>query len=146
MKNNIMRLLSRSISVLLVTTLITSVFAVSTYAENNDADPITVVSLGDSYSSGEGIPPFYGQTDPQGKQLPIQKKITDNDWLAHRSPKGWPSLLKFPDSGETLGHYKVDSVNKALKYNSTTRKNCSACRLSHSQKSDYTLACSIRCV
>ncbi len=117
MKNNIMRLLSRSISVLLVTTLITSVFAVSTYAENNDADPITVVSLGDSYSSGEGIPPFYGQTDPQGKQLPIQKKITDNDWLAHRSPKGWPSLLKFPDSGETLGHYKVDSVNKALKYN-----------------------------
>lgn len=117
MKNNIMRLLSRSISVLLVTTLITSVFAVSTYAENNDADPITVVSLGDSYSSGEGIPPFYGQTDSQGKQLPIQKKITDNDWLAHRSPKSWPSLLKFPDSDETLGHYKVDSVNKALKYN-----------------------------
>ena len=33
-----------------------------TYADN-DIEPVIMVSLGDSYSSGEGIEEFYGQND-----------------------------------------------------------------------------------
>ena len=47
-----------------------------------------VVSLGDSYSSGEGIEPFFGQDKDSAE------KVEDEDWLAHRSKKAWSSLLK----------------------------------------------------
>ena len=47
-----------------------------------------VVSLGDSYSSGEGIEPFFGQDKDSAD------KVEDEDWLAHRSKKAWSSLLK----------------------------------------------------
>ena len=47
-----------------------------------------VVSLGDSYSSGEGIEPFFGQEKDSAD------KVKDEDWLAHRSKKAWSSLLK----------------------------------------------------
>ena len=46
-----------------------------------------VVSLGDSYASGEGIEPFFGQ-DKASK-----KKVEDEDWLAHRSQKAWSGML-----------------------------------------------------
>ena len=48
-----------------------------------------VVSLGDSYSSGEGVPPFYDQD---------KKRDTKNnkDWLAHRSTKSWSGKLRVP--------------------------------------------------
>ena len=49
-----------------------------------------IVSLGDSYASGEGIEPFYGQNNP------IQVKADDNDWLAHRSMKAWSGMLTLP--------------------------------------------------
>ena len=44
-----------------------------------------IVSLGDSYSSGEGIEPFINQDKPD--------KYTDHDFLAHRSEKSWPGRL-----------------------------------------------------
>ena len=43
-----------------------------------------MVSMGDSYSSGEGIPPFYGE------------RYSD-DWLAHRSQNSWPGMLVLPN-------------------------------------------------
>lgn len=46
-----------------------------------------IVSLGDSFSSGEGIPPFYGQDDT------LQNKVNNQDWLSHRSQKSWPGQL-----------------------------------------------------
>lgn len=49
-----------------------------------------VVSLGDSYSSGEGIEPFYGQ------DAEMAVKSRDPDWLAHRSEKSWPGMLTLP--------------------------------------------------
>ena len=51
-----------------------------------DDKPI-IVSLGDSYSSGEGIEPFYGQDKP------TKEKVKDQDWLAHRSEKAWGGML-----------------------------------------------------
>ena len=67
--------------------------------------PIVVVSLGDSYSAGEGIEPFYGQNLKWGE------KVNCQDWLAHRSEQSWPGLLKVPGTqGELLLDYKATGV------------------------------------
>ena len=49
-----------------------------------------IVSLGDSYSSGEGIEPFYGQ------DADMAEKCLNPDWLAHRSEISWPGMLTLP--------------------------------------------------
>ena len=49
-----------------------------------------LVALGDSYTSGEGIEPFYGQN------APFSEKLKNPDWLAHRSEKSWPGMLRLP--------------------------------------------------
>lgn len=103
MKNNIIRLMSRSLSIVLATTLIITGLSVNVYADNNISDPVIMVSLGDSYSSGEGIEPFYGQ----GKSL--SNKVKDENWLAHRSQKSWPSLLEVPGLQGTMSDYNVDT-------------------------------------
>lgn len=51
------------------------------YAAEDENKQKIMVSLGDSYSSGEGIEPFYGQNEK------ISKKVNNPDWLAHRSEK-----------------------------------------------------------
>ncbi len=69
------------------------------------SDPLIVVSLGDSYSSGEGIEPFYGQSKD------FFEKVEDENWLAHRSRKSWPGLLDFSEYYDniegTLSGYNV---------------------------------------
>lgn len=46
-----------------------------------------VVSLGDSYSSGEGNPPYCDT------RFTNAQKVQSYDWLAHRSENSWPSQL-----------------------------------------------------
>ena len=96
----------RSISALLVLALVISMVPLDVSAENNSvsntsADRVVVVSLGDSYSAGEGIEPFYGQ------EKALAERVLDNDWLAHRSTKSWPSLLKIPGTSGTTGESRV---------------------------------------
>lgn len=57
-------------------------------AQATHEDPI-VVSLGDSYSSGEGNELYYNQIYPGDK-------TKDYDWLAHRSMYSWPGQLVVP--------------------------------------------------
>ena len=52
--------------------------------EIDDGLPV-VVSLGDSYSSGEGCDPYYGQD--------ADDKYSEEDWYAHRSELSWPGRL-----------------------------------------------------
>ena len=81
--------------------------SLSTSAVENE-DPFIVVSLGDSYSSGESIEPFFGQT----KEMSL--KVKDKNWLAHRSTRSWPSLLKVPGVtlyDTSLTNYWVDIFN-----------------------------------
>lgn len=60
--------------------------------------PSTVmVSMGDSYSAGEGIPPYYGQQNALGLDRSVQEKMTSQDFLSHRSTRSWSSRLKLPD-------------------------------------------------
>lgn len=79
------------LSIVAVISLMTSVVSAS------ETTPI-MVSLGDSYSSGEGIPPFYGQ------DADAASKVTDQDWLAHRSSSSWASMLELPSVGKMGDH------------------------------------------
>ncbi len=69
---------------------------VSAAETNGDGGSGVVVSLGDSFSSGEGIPEFYNQN------LHVKEKTKFSDWLAHRSTKSWPGQLKVPGVSGTL--------------------------------------------
>ncbi len=49
---------------------------------------LVIVSLGDSYSSGEGIEPYYAQD--------AASRYSSLDFLAHRSERSWPGQLTLP--------------------------------------------------
>ena len=57
----------------------------------NESDRV-IVSLGDSFSSGEGIDNFYDYN------LPIVDKVKSQDWLSHRSQNSWSGKLTLKDS------------------------------------------------
>ncbi|MBE6807245.1 MAG: VWA domain-containing protein [Ruminococcaceae bacterium] len=59
----------------------------ATTMPNNSKGSGIIVSLGDSYSAGEGVEEFYDQ------KLTLSKKVESQDWLSHRSTKSWPGLL-----------------------------------------------------
>ena len=62
--------------------------------------PRVLVALGDSYTAGEGIEPYYGQN------APMPEKCKDPDWLAHRSENGWPGLLTLPGVEGVLAEHR----------------------------------------
>lgn len=57
-----------------------------------------IVSLGDSFSSGEGIDDFYDC------DLPLKEKVNSLDWLAHRSQNSWPGMLTLPSVSDTMAN------------------------------------------
>ena len=77
------------------------------YADDGKGN-IIVVSMGDSYSSGEGIEPFYGQYSYD------EKKTENPDWLAHRSVLSWPGRLVFPELGVPLKDAPRGSYNNGI--------------------------------
>ncbi len=103
------RCIFRILSVLVLCGLVSG-FSLKSRAEKEESsennDPVIIVTLGDSYSSGEGVLPFYGQDQE------AEVKVRDNDWLAHRSTKSWSSLLEIPtsDGGSSgpIGQYRED--------------------------------------
>ena len=62
-----------------------------------------IVSLGDSYSSGEGVEPFYGQ------DADIREKVQNPDWLAHRSEAAWPGLLTLDGVDGTMKDHRGEN-------------------------------------
>lgn len=94
------KMISRIVcSILTGVLLFSSMGTFSAAEETEDNRDHIIVSLGDSYASGEGIPPFYGQD-----------KINDSfyfkptDWLAHRSTNSWPGMLSLPSVGVMSEH------------------------------------------
>ena len=67
-----------------------------------DGGPV-IVSLGDSYSGGEGLEPFYGQ------DAEMAVKCQDPDWLAHRSGKCWPGMLTLPGVEGTMKDHRGEN-------------------------------------
>lgn len=74
--------------VLMLLSCLVAVNAESTDAAADSKGSRIMVSLGDSYASGEGIEPFYGQSKS------TKNKVQNEDWLAHRSEKSWSGMLK----------------------------------------------------
>lgn len=85
-----------AVSICSVAILFSMLSLPSLAAENDSGQSQIMVSLGDSYSSGEGIEPFYGQ------EKDISDKIYDYDWLAHRSQNSWPGMLTLPAVNGTM--------------------------------------------
>ena len=80
---------------------------------SENSDPFIVVSLGDSFSSGEGIDDFYGH------DLPLAERVQYEDWLAHRSENSWPGLLKIPgitEDNKTLADYRTNGTNSNIQW------------------------------
>ena len=67
--------------------LLDSIPAFAADSSDQENDMPVVVSLGDSYSAGEGVQPYYGQKSSD--------KHTCEDWITHRSSSAWPGLLKY---------------------------------------------------
>ncbi|MCD8181231.1 MAG: VWA domain-containing protein [Firmicutes bacterium] len=92
----------KSLKILFLTVLTVSILSTSFAAlAEKTLEPIVIdlpvmVSLGDSYSSGEGIPPFFGQ-DAQ-----VSQKVRNDDWLAHRSQKSWPGRMTLQGINGTM--------------------------------------------
>ena len=61
-----------------------------------------IVSMGDSYSAGEGIPPFIGQKNALHIDRPLKDRVQDENWLAHRSTRSWPGRLQLPGMSDTM--------------------------------------------
>lgn len=59
-----------------------------------------IVSLGDSYSSGEGMPPFYGEDDQSSNGRAYE------DRTAHRSITAWSGMLTLPGLTGTMSDYR----------------------------------------
>lgn len=91
----------KSLIVIFMSILCVAVMNTVAKAETADGHKI-VVSLGDSFSSGEGIEKFYDQDKD------LKDKVKSQDWLAHRSTESWPGRLKVTglENDETLADKK----------------------------------------
>ena len=65
-------------------------------AEVDKTSDRIIVSMGDSYSSGEGIDDFYDHN------LPFAERIKSEDWLAHRSQNSWGGQLRLTNVDGTM--------------------------------------------
>jgi lysophospholipase L1-like esterase len=95
----IKNILTRVIILLLSISVLLQSQSICVYAEEIEEHQI-MVSLGDSYSSGEGIEPFYGQYNDKSE------KVKNPDWLAHRSKYSWPGMLTLPRNEGTMNDNK----------------------------------------
>lgn len=91
----IKKILTRVIISLLFISVLLQSQSICVYAEEIEEHQI-MVSVGDSYSSGEGIEPFYGQSDDKSE------KVKNPDWIAHRSKNAWPGMLTLPRNEGTM--------------------------------------------
>lgn len=110
MKNSINNVIKKMFSAMLASTILLSTIEINEtilYA-NDSQDKVVVVSLGDSYSSGEGIEPFYGQ------EKSLKEKVKDVNWLAHRSTKSWPGLVKIPGIDGTMKDYWSEDSDSSV--------------------------------
>jgi hypothetical protein len=81
-------------SLLFVASLLLGVKARFAIAEEEeDSRNLIIVSIGDSYASGEGIPPFYGQEDAKKANIQNGYMTKPVGWLAHRSVHSWEGML-----------------------------------------------------
>lgn len=79
--------------------ILTNILVVVPVSAASSSDMPVVVSLGDSFSSGESIEPYYGQDSAD--------KYYCEDWIAHRSTQAWAGLIEY--KGVKLNTVKATS-------------------------------------
>ena len=114
MKTNKTLLVVKVLSLLITISFVLTTFIIPSGAVSPDSnDPRVMVSLGDSYASGESIEQFYGQ------EKDLKERVKDHNWLAHRSKRSWSAMLSVPglEDGKTMGNYWCDnySSNSSVK-------------------------------
>ena len=98
-KTQVLRLVSILIWCSLLLSIIGHSSTFGTYAAETTKTRV-IVSMGDSYSAGEGITPFFDQ------ELKLSDKVKSQNWLAHRSKKAWSGMLTLNGvEGEMSEHY-----------------------------------------
>ena len=96
-KEDKFKIMKRIVKILLLATIMLLELSTNTFAEElKSEDSSVIVSMGDSYSSGEGIEPFFGQ------DLPLSLKVKNYSWLAHRSENAWSGMLSLPSLSGTM--------------------------------------------
>ena len=110
MVNKIMKTASRLFCVALALMLAFSCVPLSAFATDPvEDDPFIMISFGDSYSAGEGIPEFCGPERNSGESDYDfwTRRFNSNDFLSHRSPNGWPAQLEVPGIEGVMRDYRV---------------------------------------
>lgn len=84
------KLISNAAAVVVIGALLFSSTSFNTAEANNNMQfpakrDYVLVALGDSYSAGEGMKPFFGQDS--------SNKYSNPDWVAHRSELAWSGRL-----------------------------------------------------
>lgn len=106
----------------------------SSYADTNSTENSNIiVSMGDSYSSGEGIDDFFGC------KLPLKDRVQNMDWLAHRSSNAWSGMLSLNDITMKDYHYEYTDSNSVLKSNwfFVAASGATTWNINNSQKKEY---------
>lgn len=86
-----LEILKKMLCMCFVGVILISIIPIICSATEESEDKMKVmVSLGDSYSSGESIEPYYGQDET------TSEKVKNPDWIAHRSKDSWPGMLSLP--------------------------------------------------
>ena len=115
-QNNIINALKLA-AVVLATVLMMQTATPAFALVSKDPGPV-MVSLGDSYSSGEGVEPFYCADK--------EDKYSQPDWLAHRSRLSWPGKLRLTDSNGrrlVMAQHKANYSQKTKSYASFDKNN-----------------------
>lgn len=120
------------ISSIIFSMLLPSILPVFADTNSNESSNI-IVSMGDSYSSGEGIDDFYGSN------LSLKDKVQNLDWLAHRSNNAWSGMLKLNGITMKEHHYDYTDSNSALNSNwfFVAASGAITWNINNSQKKEY---------
>ena len=110
---------------IIVSSVFLPIITVNVHAETATEESRIMVSLGDSYSSGEGIEPFYGQKESTAD------KVKNQDWLAHRSEKSWPGRLTLQGVNGSMAQNRNDNWFFVATSGAVTDN------LTHNQRKEY---------
>lgn len=106
MQTKLDRILGRVIALMLALLLLVPLLPAPVRAAGISGRNLVIVSMGDSYSAGEGIEDFYHQKPTDKKAL--SSYTPTEDWLAHRSEHAWGGMLNL--RGWPMADYRYDPL------------------------------------
>lgn len=109
----------------MISLMLSPIVTINVSAETDTKGSRIMVSLGDSYSSGEGVEPFYGQNELAAN------KVKNQDWLAHRSEKSWSGRLTLEGVNGSMSENRNENWFFVATSGATTYN------LNNTQRKDY---------